>query len=1062
MKIDPKHHVDCLGVSHRAQNALKDLGEGLKPNDSIYTISFLGSEELRILDDLSILSVKQFVEFDLSKVLKQKGFEQRIVGNILKAQERTKYQIKGYKKHKSSVAKRKALGFTSSSHQNASLPHRDRLASFPIVLNVQSYHNDLKRDGIILNYTLPDLFDLNECKNDILWYNFEKRCLGELSFDSNMWEKLEKQVIFPQDPMTHLLSMSIGQFLRASQSDEDLEQVIKVFESEASTVLGRTVPRKRDLLFDNISFFPNINDVYKGDHICCFRIPTDVKLLSKLGYLYLSDIIKASEKDILNEHGFSHFSLSLIRSLWDIRPWISEVLSVLQNLKEQVGKSKTFEEFLLIAMDDLPSSRSEMQRNAKVFKTFFIRSDADSVTLKEVGKKFGLTKERVRQIVRNTFNALVKSPTLRFFWYSIYNSVISSGGGIQITSLVKYLRQVFGWERVPDSELVKELISAKASLNLSMDDDVVYTRVLPCLSCEKIHDQIVLNVVKKPHGISIEALSSYLADRCKKHCEQDRIGYEMINQATIEIIVKRMLRNILVIQNDKAYTVHDWTVQFGSLKKAVETCIREIAKPMHYSEICNELHRRGRMYGVSKNSVHTTAALSNEIMLWDRGVYVHKDNISISPPIIADIENWLESEFQNDIPYLLIYRAFGRFRRECKASGIPSESALYTCLRNSESRRSNYPRYPYIYCRQKNMNYLGFSETLEQFLLDADGAIGIDEILEFFVHRLGHKRNFLLSRIRDVPYAVPVSSNSYVHISLLNLSERMLEMLIQRIHSNISDDTKLSVEDIYKENKKECNELRINSPKMLYAVLRCFCGEQFDFYHYPRIFPHYNQEREMSLIENNFPEPVNFDEEQFGEILQYVKRVVETKSHISVSKVWKDKKISCKLLGIEKPRLLYNLLISYGQHELSLPRYPSIYRKERNVQHIHSGVSDEIQRFVRNKGRPCSLFEIEQHFVDEMGYSSGIVQVAVGNERELLRYANGSVIHEETLCWDHKKHSLLLSCARVYYDRAVKAGKCYGLLQDLLECDNLPVLANEIMWTLRVRKEITCAIRAFI
>jgi len=190
---------------------------------------------------------------------------------------------------------------------------------------------------------------------------------------------------------------------------------------------------------------------------------------------------------------------------------------------------------------------------------------------------------------------------------------------------------------------------------------------------------------------------------------------------------------------------------------------------------------------------------------------------------------------------------------------------------------------------------------------------------------------------------------------------------------------------------------------------------------------------------------LNIEEDKIDEITNYIKHILSTQAHVSVEKIFRDKIIDCKLMGIDEPVLLFSLLQQYTE-DLLLSSYPQIYSAELNERVRNKGLMNEIVDHIKKKLAFCSYQELYEVFVDELGYSKNTVYFTINNNN-IYRYLQGCIIHEETLGWTETKQTQLEQIAYAVYEEALKLGQCYGLIPELIESSKLPSLDNNVDWT---------------
>lgn len=189
------------------------------------------------------------------------------------------------------------------------------------------------------------------------------------------------------------------------------------------------------------------------------------------------------------------------------------------------------------------------------------------------------------------------------------------------------------------------------------------------------------------------------------------------------------------------------------------------------------------------------------------------------------------------------------------------------------------------------------------------------------------------------------------------------------------------------------------------------------------------------------------DRKILPQIADYVRKVLEQKGHVSVAKIFSEKRVSCKASGISSPRGLYYLLEAHSQNIFDLPKYPVIRRKS-NLGRVDSNLKDEIAAWVRTKEVPVSLSEINNVFVKDRGYKPSIVQSHLYNNPDIVRCMTGCFMHKETLGWDEQKQHSFEDLAMSCYRKVSRAGYITGRISSLLELESqLPGLNSWVYWT---------------
>ena len=194
---------------------------------------------------------------------------------------------------------------------------------------------------------------------------------------------------------------------------------------------------------------------------------------------------------------------------------------------------------------------------------------------------------------------------------------------------------------------------------------------------------------------------------------------------------------------------------------------------------------------------------------------------------------------------------------------------------------------------------------------------------------------------------------------------------------------------------------------------------------------------------------LDIDVEKILPIIEHLQNLLNDTNHVSAIRLFNEKKISCRLMGISTPMLLYSLIQYFFSDQFDFSRYPQIsLEKQYEGSRGKMGVASEVIQYVLEKNTPCGFSELYQHFVDELGYKQNSIYNIHFNNK-ILRYSESVVVHVETLGWTDEKQDFLEKLAGNYLSDRWNAGKIFGLVTDLYEYhfDKLPGLTDHICWT---------------
>lgn len=192
---------------------------------------------------------------------------------------------------------------------------------------------------------------------------------------------------------------------------------------------------------------------------------------------------------------------------------------------------------------------------------------------------------------------------------------------------------------------------------------------------------------------------------------------------------------------------------------------------------------------------------------------------------------------------------------------------------------------------------------------------------------------------------------------------------------------------------------------------------------------------------------VPVDEVRLERLKGDVLRMVEREGHIAVTRVFEEKRVSCRMMGLTSPEMLYSLLRECDFDELAVEAYPQISLAGRKRKAAEGrGVIAEVVSYIRTRGAPVSFGELGERYVDDLGYNERTIRAAA-LANGVLRYGQGTVVHVEALAWSGEKQTHLERLALAELERSRERGWVHGMASGLLEGEGLPDLPGRVAWT---------------
>ncbi len=590
------------------------------------------------------------------------------------------------------------------------------------------------------------------------------------------------------------------------------------------------------------------------------------------------------------------------------------------------------------------------------------------MTLDQVGHEIGgVTRERARQMdksVEKKIYAPHQQKRLQPLFELAVTIVKQRGGIIGVGDLVQDLlcKGKDGENLRYASELIMFLSTLKEwkRTGLLIDSDgcvrVGESRFL-VKYLASVLEEVALSTADERHSnilwsIERECLKVALLKRAASISSATVI--QNLSDVLLDNIIKLSKEKVKAHKN-RIYSLDLWNLRFGRSTKLVDAVLRQFKEPVHFSKLAESVRKWNPIF--SDNNTHAALDRSENALLWDRGTFIHKDNIIIPTDFLKNVEVWLLDKLKEEVPFVSINGAFLNFCSQCDKASIPSEIALYTCLRRMRNPDLEYPRLPFVYLKNNFIERIPVPLAVEEFLRDAGGKVSHIELKEFWIDKVFLKDFQFNQFSQKVPNVIRTINWDYIHL----------------------------------------DNFKIDKVSML-------------------------------------------------PLIQYTMETLTKEEHCSVDKIYHDKRVTCKTLGIEDPMMLYSLLQCFADELFSLDGYPRIVRNIISKDKSRYTIKQHILNFIRNSGKPCPYEVLEKRFVEQLGYKEQQVYSVI-QELEICLYHKGCLIHIDSLGWNNEKQTTLENEARRLCEDAHKAGILFARLSHLIESSHLPHLPSGLFWS---------------
>ena len=820
----------------------------------------------------------------------------------------------------------------------------------------------------ILHITIPRLINLSPEEESFIWDLFDQQSLAELNIYSQEWSDLKEHCIYPEDPLNNILALTLNYFGELFDQEATFERLLDSVSTLISNALGRDVLVKiDDFPLTATPMFGDLNvNIFHDLPISSSVIPKQhLAILYEHDITRWKDLFELSEYKVIHQYGLSIGAINLLNILWTIYPYAQETINNIRLLEESYPESfgDLMESWLL--------EIGQSERNARILIQRKAWGSGNAQTLENVAQQYRLTRERIRQLESKTVDAVIVknshlSSVTHPLWLAMDSLLRQSAGIISISELAAQLQYLFSWEAKPQLPGLRNLINFMpaqicAEFFYHKDSDSLVAKELPCIECSVIAT-FLPNVVDEKGEVAIQEVLNGLNRFCEMECASHNkprvpfttsgIGFFIMNDAKL----KRSLR----YKKGNLYTNAAWASKHGTKSSAIEHILRTANRAMHFTEVFQELRKlRPNDDSISERYTHASLSNSSQIFLWGRGTFIHGSHVQIPVVLLKQIENWITAQLEQGFPFVSVYRAFDNFHEECLSARVPTETALYSCLR-ATAKSLSFPHYPKIQSSKSAVDTVSYSVMIEEYVQDAGDEVSINELKSYFCDGIGLKPYMLEQRLFYIPGIIRTGQGSYIHTD------------------NLEFDSK---------NNR--------------ARLR--------------------------------------------QIIDYSLGQMRKTGHVSVRKIFKEKLISCKMLGIHSPQMLYDVFRLYAYDSIDSRRYPQLalpgdeFASERNI-------TEQVVDYVRKKNGFCSVEELEEYFVEKLGYSQQTVW-GVRNSDDVFNYVKGALIHRDVIQWNDQKQVQLEEIAVEVYEDSLKSDRCYALVDSILEMPSMPPLANDIVYT---------------
>ncbi len=554
---------------------------------------------------------------------------------------------------------------------------------------------------------------------------------------------------------------------------------------------------------------------------------------NKIAFTYWGEISQISERVIIDTIGFNFNGVKYIREIWRLR----EELKKIQDLLLKGFTEECYSSFNNM-VDTFLKSIVKNNRELRILKKRLGLIDGPEMKLREIGSKEGLSPEGIRRIEKKYkpyFHFPKNMERLSLLWFAIDDILYVSGGVCCIGDINEAICKILKWVSTPSDNALASFISLFPKYKVDWNSP---TRILvpehQCTKCISIGLALIEAVENECDGrIPLTKAIDLIQMVCRTQCDS--------HITNIPTYLKGLLYNVAEIQEkifidqEFIYTQQAWTIHHGRQAEVIEAVLLQAGRAMHYSEVYAEICKKRQDYSISEHNIHARIRTIPNIFLWDRGTFIHRNYVNISPDLICNIELDIIERLKLDVPYISVSGVYAAFKQPLSSYAIPSESALYSCLRDNSNPELYFPEYPYIMLKDKGEERLPIPLVLAQYVRSHNGIISFEKIRKYAVDIMCIDKQTLGVHFNNIPDLLRFDRGEYIHLSQLNIRIEDLEQIVQYIDNILTTTNSVSVEKIFKAKRITCKIIGISTPMFLHSMLQKFYDYRFNVTRYPSI-----------------------------------------------------------------------------------------------------------------------------------------------------------------------------------------------------------------------------------
>lgn len=697
----------------------------------------------------------------------------------------------------------------------------------------------LSADSSILDRTLPELFRLSPLSFP---YQSGSGTIGGLRLPAADLERLRSIAVFPEDSVHLLYSVTAGYLLQAGLSDAALSIMLSALAKSSGLAGG---PSRSMLVPDapDVSLYADLPpDLLDPLVVPDFPFPALLGMANgETSPVPWEAVTKITERTVVRKLGLSVAALRAIRYLWQLQ---EQAVSIAESAQAGLPTraygdfarlADAYLEFALrLAVAKKYAPQPDQERVGlyrQLLRSRLRLVDGRKLPLRELGRRHGVTGERVRQIESKVM-AVLKSPTglrhLDYLWRLLDRLLETGGGARYLSELCVSLGDILGWTTLPSEEALASIMELSPKYQVVWDPPLRVALTAPgCVGCAIGAAAAFRGLETAPDGVlsfgtALEAMLEVCQrERCPELGKVTGFSKSLIHFLADPSAEMSALHDRLCLRNPRAR-------ERAARRQFLEQILLAAGKGLHFTEVRRQFNRGASGNPVSERMVHTWLSEHPSLLLWGQGTFKHRDLVRLPMPLIMEIRQDVAARLNSgDIPYLCLNgKIFNDYADRLRSEGVPNPPALYSCLRIAGGDTLAFSGYPYVLKQDGPGCRLSIEAVLEGYASSRPGPVPSEQIRAFALQELGIPADQLGTHFSHARNLIRVG-DLWVHRSHVPMLTDRLGTIIQGL-SKPEPRRPIAQARIFQENLAACQAMGITQAAHLTSLIRHFFPGEID------------------------------------------------------------------------------------------------------------------------------------------------------------------------------------------------------------------------------------------